>query len=52
MLAPAQKIRSFWLATTTTRVSGMLEADTLDGVGELDVDTEIVRIQLQPVSGR
>ena len=31
---------------------GMLEADALDGVGELDVDAEIVRVQLQPVVGR
>src|SRR6185503_18387606 len=30
---------------------GMLEADALDGVGELDVDAEIVGIELQAVVG-
>ena len=28
---------------------GMLEADPLNGVGELDVDAEVVRVQLQTV---
>ena len=31
---------------------GVLEADALQGVGELDVDGEVVRVQLQPVLGR
>ena len=31
---------------------GMLEAQPLDRVGELDVDAEVVRVQLQPVVGR
>ena len=30
----------------------MLEADALDGVGELDVDAEVVGVELQPVVGR
>jgi len=30
----------------------MLETDALNGVGQLDVDAEIVRVQLQPVVGR
>ena len=52
MLAPAQKIRSFRLVMTTTRDFRVLEADALDGVGELDVDAEIVRVQLELVVGR
>ena len=47
MLAPAQKIRSFRLVMTTARTSGMLEADALDRVGELDVDAEVVGVQLE-----
>ena len=31
---------------------GVLEAQALDGVGELDVDAEVVRVQLQLVVGR
>src|SRR5439155_18328351 len=31
---------------------GVLETDTLDGVGELDIDAEIVRVQLQAVVWR
>ena len=31
---------------------GMLEADALQGVRELDIDPEIVRIELQAVVGR
>ena len=31
---------------------GVLEADALQGVGELDIDAEVVRIELQPVIGR
>ena len=31
---------------------GMLEADALNRVGQLDVDAEIVGIELQPVVGR
>jgi len=27
----------------------MLEAQPLDGVGELDVDAEVVRVELEPV---
>ena len=30
----------------------MLEANALNRVGQLDVDAEIVRVQLQPVVGR
>ena len=46
MFAPAQNTRSFRLVTTTV---GMLEADAVDRVGQLDVDAEIVRVQLQAV---
>ena len=31
---------------------GVLEADALDRVGELDVDAEVVGVQLEPVVGR
>ena len=31
---------------------GMLEADALDRVGELDVDAEVVGVELEPVVGR
>ena len=31
---------------------GVLEAEALDGVGELDVDAEVVGVQLQLVVGR
>ena len=52
MLAPAQKMRSFRLVTTTACTSGMLEADPLNRVGQLDVDAEVVRVQLEPIVGR
>jgi hypothetical protein len=42
MLAPAQKIRSFRLVTTT---------NALNRVGQLDVHAEVVRIQFQFVVG-
>ena len=52
MFAPAQKTRSFRLVMTTDADLGMLEADALNRVGELDVDAEVVRVQLEPVVGR
>ncbi len=52
MFAPAQKMRSFRLVMTTRAHLGMFEADALDGIRELDVDAEIVRIELQAVVGR
>ena len=42
MLAPAQKMRSLRLVTTTAADLGMLEAEALNRVGELDVDAEVV----------
>ena len=49
MLAPAQKMRSFRLVIDDRVDLGVLEPDALHGVGELDVDAEVVGIQLQPV---
>ena len=51
MLAPEQNTRSRPLVTTTRPHLGMLEADAVDGVVELDVDAEIVRIELELVAG-
>ena len=42
MFAPEQKMRSLPLVTTTARTSGMLEADALQRVVQLDVDAEVV----------
>jgi hypothetical protein len=50
MFAPAQKIRS--LSDVTMTDLRVLEADSLDGVGELDVDAEIVGIELQLIVRR
>ena len=51
MFAPAQKIRSFRLRDDDGAHLGVLEAHALDGVGELDVDAEVVGVQLQLVVG-
>ena len=42
MLAPEQNMRSLPLVITTHLHLGMLEADPLQRVGELDVDAEVV----------
>ena len=52
MFAPAQKMRSLSAGDDDRVDLGMLEADALDRVGELDVDAEVVRVQLQLVVGR
>ena len=52
MFAPAQKIRSFRLVDDDGVDLGVLEPDALDGVGELDVDAEVVGVELQPVVRR
>ena len=49
MLAPAQKMRGLRLRQHDRVHFGMLEAQALQDVGELDVDAEIVRIQLELV---
>ena len=52
MFAPAQKIRSLRLVTTTRADFRMLEADALNRISQLDVDAEVVRVQLELVVGR
>ena len=52
MLAPAQKMRSFALVDDDGVDLGMLEAQPLHRVGELDVDAEVVGVELEPVVGR
>ena len=49
MLAPAQNTLSTPPVTTTTLHLGVLEAQPLDDVVQLDVDAEVVRVQLQLV---
>ena len=49
MLAPAQNTRSLRLVMTTAADFGMFEADALNGVGELDVDAEVVGVELEAV---
>ena len=49
MFAPAQKIRSLSDVDDDRADLGMLEAEALDGVGELDVDAEVVGVELQLV---
>ena len=50
MLAPAQNTRFLPERTTTDLHLGMLEAQPLHGVGEFDVDAEIVGIQLELIA--
>jgi len=45
-LAPAQKTRSLPEVTMTAPTSGLLEAQPLDRVVQLDVDAEVVGIEL------
>ena len=52
MFAPAQKMRSLSDDDDDRVDLGMLEAQALDGVGELDVDAEIVGVELQLVVRR
>ena len=52
MFAPAQKMRSFRLRDDDRVHLGVLEAEALDRVGELDVDAEVVGVQLEPVVRR
>ena len=49
MLAPEQNTFSRPLVTTTARTSGVLEAQALHRVVELDVDAEVVRVELELV---
>ena len=51
MLAPEQKMRSRWLRITTRADLGMLEAQALHGIGQFDIDAEVVGIELQLVAG-
>ena len=51
MFAPEQKMRSFVLVKTIAFDLGVLEADAVQGVGELDVDAEVVRVELERVTG-
>ena len=46
MLAPEQKTRSLALVTTTRAHFGMLEADAVERVVQLDVDAEVVQLSL------
>ena len=50
MFAPEQKTRSLPLVTTTRAHLGVLEAQPLDRVGELDVDAEVVAVELELVA--
>ena len=49
MLAPAQKMRGLRLADDHRLHLGMLEAQALQRVGQLDVDAEVVGVELQLV---
>ena len=51
MFAPEQKMRSLALVIDDARGPRVLEADALDRVGELDVDAEVVRVELERVAG-
>ena len=51
MLAPEQKTRSLPLVRTTTPHLGMLEADAVQRIVQLDIDAKIVGIELEPVAG-
>ena len=51
MLAPDENTRSLALVTTTVRDLGMLEADAVQRVVELDVDAEVVAVEFQLVAG-
>ena len=50
ILAPAQNTRGLPERSRMTFTCGMLEAQPLDGVGELDVDAEVVGIELELVA--
>ena len=50
MLAPAQNTRGLAERSSTTRTCGMLEAEALEGVGQLDVDAEVVGVELELVA--
>ena len=52
MFAPAQNTRSLADRITTAATSGCSKPQPLHGVGELDVDTEIVGVELELVPGR
>jgi hypothetical protein len=49
MLAPEQNTRSRPLVTTDRAHFGVLEAQALDRVRELDVDAEVVAVELERV---
>ena len=51
MLAPEQNTRSRTLVTTTRAHFGVLEADALQCVVQLDVHAEVIRVELELVSG-
>ena len=51
MLAPAQKTRSEAAGDDDAAHLGVLEAQPLDRVGELDVDAEVVGVELELVAG-
>ena len=51
MLAPEQKMRSLPLVKTIAFTLGVLEADALQRIGELDVDAQVVRVELERVAG-
>ena len=50
MFAPAQKIFSLPLVSTTARDLGVLEPQPLDRVVQLDVHAEVVGVELQLVA--
>ncbi len=49
MLAPAQKTFSRPLVSTTAFTAGVLEAEALDDVVQLDVHAEVVGVELELV---
>ncbi len=49
MLAPAQNMRSMPPVTTTTFTVGMFKTETLHGVVQLDVDSQVIGVHLQLV---
>ena len=51
MFAPAQKMRGLEAGDDDARDLGVLEAEALQRVGELDVDAEIVGVELELVVG-
>ena len=51
MFAPEQKILSFALVKTTAFTSGCSKRMRVESVGQLDVDAQVVRVELERIAG-